>query len=77
MTVQDQRSLTDQLSTLRDIANRDGLYDAADYITEQLRDSPWLRAVAETPSDFQTAPEADKAELVEALRRSLVRTSRS
>jgi hypothetical protein len=45
MTAQDQRSLTDPLRTLRDVATREGLYDAADYITEQLLDSAWLRSM--------------------------------
>lgn len=32
--VQSQASLTDQLKRLIPIANRQGLYDAADYLTE-------------------------------------------
>lgn len=33
---QSQASLTDQLQELRTIANREGLYDAADWLKKQL-----------------------------------------
>lgn len=44
---QDQRSLTDQLSELVRIATEHGMYDAADHIKGDLRDSAWLRYMAE------------------------------
>jgi hypothetical protein len=47
----DQHSLTDQLSDLIVIANERGMYDAADYLHEQMRDSAWLRAVASGADD--------------------------
>lgn len=34
--VQDQRSLTDQLLALYALANRNGLYDAADYVRQHM-----------------------------------------
>ena len=34
---QDQRSLRDQLETLKVVANRLGLYDAADYLGDSLK----------------------------------------
>lgn len=32
-----ERSLYDQLVTLRDLANKNGLYDAADFITQTIK----------------------------------------
>ena len=37
VTVQDQRALTDQLHTLRVLANQNGLYDAADWLQTHLQ----------------------------------------
>lgn len=42
---QSQESLNDQLAELVDIANREGLYDAADFITKFLpQESTYARA---------------------------------
>lgn len=49
---QDQRSLTDQLSDLVRIATEHGMYDAADHIRDDLRDSAWLRYVSANPDEY-------------------------
>lgn len=47
--IQSQQSLLDQLHELRVLANRKGLYDAADFLTEYLREHEGLSDRREKP----------------------------
>lgn len=39
---QDQRSVRDQLFTLLNLANKNGLYDAADWLKDQMDKMNWI-----------------------------------
>jgi hypothetical protein len=56
MLSQDQRSVTDQLNDLVTLANKHGLYDAADWLKSTLRQNQYQSTPSDpTPQGVQTA----------------------
>lgn len=66
----DQRSLTDQLETLYGLANKNGLYDAADWLRQRLDQKLQAAPPPKPARSFSSLPKLTKAQqqLLKSLR---------